>query len=198
MNMAPPRSTAEGLTIAQVAELTGVAATTLRVWELRTGWPCPGRHPINGYRVYAAYFVPEIIRVAALMRAGHLLKDIIVDGFPHWPDYEPTIAPPSWSCFDQLPMSKTTAGEAFRLPLVAWVRGRDVARIVLAVHEAVIVLRPGDRLIAAWLPAYFGAREWKRAGRPLERDVGAAIARVAGPVVLADVAARWDTAEAIG
>lgn len=195
--MAPPRATDDGLSIAQVAKLTGVPATTLRVWELRTGWPCPGRNAV-GYRVYAPCLVPEIIRVAALMHAGYQLKNLIIDGFPHWPDYEPTIAPPSWTCFDQLPVSRTTDGEAFRLPLVAWVRTRDVARIVLAVHEAVIVLRPSDRLIAAWLPSYFGAREWQRAGRPLERDVGAAISRVAGPVVLADVAARWDTAEAIG
>ncbi len=195
--MVAPRATDDGLSMSQVVALTGVRASTLRVWEKSTGWPCPGRSS-NGYRLYPPHLVEQIKRVAALHKAGHLISDIIVDGLPVLPASGPLIVAPSWSCLVQLPICRSSEGELFRLRMERAVRRRDVAAILLAVHAAVIALRPGDRLICAWLPAYFGAREWARSGRPLAKDVPAAIARVAGRTVLDDLAERWQTADAIG
>ena len=41
----------EGLSIGDVAERTGLAAGTIRMWEQRYGAPTPRRLP-SGYRVY--------------------------------------------------------------------------------------------------------------------------------------------------
>ena len=58
-----------GLQIRQVAELTGIAAATIRMWEQRYGFPDPAR-TASGYRMYTEEDVDALRRVSTLRDAG--------------------------------------------------------------------------------------------------------------------------------
>src|SRR3954464_352368 len=57
------------LAIREVAEQTGLAAGTIRMWEQRYGFPQPERPP-TGYRLYSTEDVETLRRVIALRKAG--------------------------------------------------------------------------------------------------------------------------------
>ena len=57
------------LSISDVAEETGIAAGTIRMWEQRYGFPVPDR-TASGYRRYSQEDVDALKRVAALRRRG--------------------------------------------------------------------------------------------------------------------------------
>jgi DICT domain-containing protein len=57
------------LSISEVAEQTGVAAGTIRMWEQRHGFPRPERTP-GGYRVYGPDDVSALRQVQALRHRG--------------------------------------------------------------------------------------------------------------------------------
>ena len=59
----------KGLAIREVAERTGLAPATIRVWEQRYGFPCPARTPA-GYRVYTPDDVDVLRRIVAYRRRG--------------------------------------------------------------------------------------------------------------------------------
>jgi MerR family transcriptional regulator, light-induced transcriptional regulator len=61
--------TVKGLAISDVAEQTGLAAGTIRVWEQRYGFPEPARTP-SGYRIYQAEDVEILRRVVAYRDLG--------------------------------------------------------------------------------------------------------------------------------
>lgn len=66
-----------GLTVSELAELSGVAADTLRYWE-RVGLLAPPRRQVNGYRSYEPE-VPERIRfIRGAQCAGLRLREIRV------------------------------------------------------------------------------------------------------------------------
>lgn len=58
-----------GMTIKEVAEKTGLAAGTIRMWEQRYGFPDPARTD-SGYRLYAPEDVESIRRVMAYRHRG--------------------------------------------------------------------------------------------------------------------------------
>ncbi|CAB4934945.1 unannotated protein [freshwater metagenome] len=57
------------LAIKDVAERTGIAAGTIRMWEQRYGFPCPERLP-SGYRRYTEGDVDTLRRIAAYRHRG--------------------------------------------------------------------------------------------------------------------------------
>ena len=57
------------LAIKDVAERTGIAAGTIRMWEQRYGFPAPGRTS-SGYRRYSDEDVEALRRVASYRRLG--------------------------------------------------------------------------------------------------------------------------------
>src|SRR4051795_8729333 len=57
------------LAIRDVAEQTGLAAGTIRMWEQRYGFPTPQRTP-SGYRMYSHEDVETLRRVLALRKGG--------------------------------------------------------------------------------------------------------------------------------
>jgi DICT domain-containing protein len=59
----------EDLSISQVAEQTGLAPGTIRIWEQRFGFPEP-RHAPSGHRVYTPEDVRKLRRVVAYRRHG--------------------------------------------------------------------------------------------------------------------------------
>ena len=58
-----------GLAIRDVAERTGLAAGTIRMWEQRYGAPVPSRAP-SGYRVYSLQDVEMLRRAVAFRERG--------------------------------------------------------------------------------------------------------------------------------
>jgi MerR family transcriptional regulator, light-induced transcriptional regulator len=60
---------ADELPISDVADATGIAAGTIRMWEQRYGFPAPRRAP-SGYRRYAPEDVETLRRVQAYRRRG--------------------------------------------------------------------------------------------------------------------------------
>ncbi len=65
-----------GLSIRRVAELTGVAESTLRIWEQRHGFPSPARLP-SGHRRYSETDVEAIRAVEADRRSGVPLRTAV-------------------------------------------------------------------------------------------------------------------------
>ena len=61
--------------IHEVAELTGLAAPRLRVWERRYEVVRPRRHP-NGYRAYTADQVALLRAFARLIASGERIGDL--------------------------------------------------------------------------------------------------------------------------
>ena len=59
----------KGLAIKEVAERTGIAAATIRMWEQRYGFPEPERTP-SGYRMYSEEDVDALRRVSTLRDTG--------------------------------------------------------------------------------------------------------------------------------
>jgi DNA-binding transcriptional MerR regulator len=64
-----PQTAAPNLKIKDVADRTGVAAATIRMWEQRYGFPNPQR-TASGYRLYTGRDVEAIRAVVALRRRG--------------------------------------------------------------------------------------------------------------------------------
>ncbi|MGZ4184922.1 MAG: DICT sensory domain-containing protein [Solirubrobacteraceae bacterium] len=58
-----------GLTTTQLAEVTGVPAATLRIWEARHGFPAPSRLP-GGHRRYSEHDVELVRAVVARRQEG--------------------------------------------------------------------------------------------------------------------------------
>ena len=59
----------KGLAIKEVAERTGIAAATIRIWEQRYGFPEPARTP-SGYRMYTEQDIDALRRVSTLRDSG--------------------------------------------------------------------------------------------------------------------------------
>jgi DICT domain-containing protein len=59
----------KGLAIKDIAEQTGLAAGTIRMWEQRYGFPEPERSP-SGYRIYTPRDVETLRRVVAYREGG--------------------------------------------------------------------------------------------------------------------------------
>ena len=59
----------KGLAIKEVAERTGIAAGTIRMWEQRYGFPEPARTP-SGYRMYTDEDVEALRRVSTFRENG--------------------------------------------------------------------------------------------------------------------------------
>lgn len=85
-----------GFSIQTTAKLSGVAASNLRIWELRYGWPEPTRLR-NRYRVYSPELVMDLRRMKKLLEQGYRIGDLIVEGAVAWPDEPkgPVAKPPS-------------------------------------------------------------------------------------------------------
>ena len=74
----------ETFDIETTSKACGLSAGVLRMWELRYGWPRPGRHP-NGYRYFTRYQIEELKRMSTLVKSGMLISRLIQDGMPKWP-----------------------------------------------------------------------------------------------------------------
>jgi len=68
-------------TVTEAAKAAGLSDSVLRMWELRYDWPKPKRQP-NGYRAYTHAQVEQLKDVAAAVKAGAYVGDLLRTGFP--------------------------------------------------------------------------------------------------------------------
>jgi methanogenic corrinoid protein MtbC1 len=74
--MASSPSKSAEYSIAAVSKLTGIGCHSLRVWERRYDFPVPNRSP-SGHRRYTSEQVQALDRVAAQLREGDSLNDVM-------------------------------------------------------------------------------------------------------------------------
>ena len=73
-----PTMTEKQFDIKETAKLTGISASTLRIWELRYGWPKPDRKA-NGYRLYKETLIQDLQWVVTMIAAGNGMREPIDD-----------------------------------------------------------------------------------------------------------------------
>jgi MerR family regulatory protein len=61
-----PRQLNGYLTVKEASAFLGISPATLRNWD-RAGKLTPGRHPVNGYRLYRKEDLERILRLAEAM-----------------------------------------------------------------------------------------------------------------------------------
>lgn len=85
----------QGIPIRQLAELTGVATTTLRAWERRYGLLKPARTP-KGHRLYSQHDVALVQRVVALLQQGRTIGDAARQLLSGEEELQPASTPDQW------------------------------------------------------------------------------------------------------
>lgn len=158
---APPVTTAVGsprragdndsLTIANIAQLTGISPSALRIWESRYHWPIPPRQA-NRYRRYTAAQLAALLAVRDLLDQGMTIGEIMAD--PVFSPLEnPTLSrallsPPRPQRprldFSQVPLPLTPAGRQIRERLETALQSDDRGAIARAEAEGQR-LRPDER-----------------------------------------------------
>jgi DNA-binding transcriptional MerR regulator len=131
------------LSIADVADQTGISQAALRMWEKRYGWPKPERNE-SGYRTYSPDLVADLTRLAALLDKGVAVGEIIRDGAPHWPS---TLAAkperPKYD-FSAIPAPRSSEGKRIRAKLEEGLLKGD-AGIAAWAKAQMPLLHPSDR-----------------------------------------------------
>lgn len=182
--------------IEEAAKLTGTSPATLRMWELRHGWPRALRRQ-NGYRCYSALQVAEIGRLVRLLATGKRIGELVQHGVPLWPaagSHAPTRAD-DLAAARTLPMPTRAGGRALREQVIAALADGDAGRLHELVQRCPLEAHPLDQPWAVWLPCLAGMAALQRHGRavPDARGIAAGIEeqsraallrmRVDGPMV---------------
>ncbi len=124
-------SSSGGYTVKQVAALTGVLETTLRVWERRYGIVTPTRTP-SGYRLYSD---ADVARLRSMAR-------LVIDGVPASVAARTLLDHPG-NTVSELPIGE-------HLDLVAAAASLETSRLDAVVREA-LASGPLPQVVDAWL-----------------------------------------------
>lgn len=140
-----------------VAEWTGIAEETLRVWEQRYKWPKPGRGD-NDYRLYSDHQVKALRAVAKLLESGMRIGDILANEqfgllTGHIPDLRPKGRRPVRLeiDFSGIPLPATALARQVRQSLEEALRDQKKAEIDRLSMEGAR-LHPNERSLAITLP----------------------------------------------
>lgn len=136
--------------IKEVAELTGLTTSVLRVWESRYKWPRAKRQP-NGYRIYHPIDIEEIRRVKLQLANGRHIGELIDDdGFlRHWNlAAQPVRSRPPTMAIQQIPGTYRLHPNGLGMwnALLTAAQTSDDATVLQIVHRAT-TLHPWDRFI---------------------------------------------------
>jgi DNA-binding transcriptional MerR regulator len=145
-------------TIEHASAACGIKVNTIRMWETRYGWPRPSRLA-NGFRVYTHGQVDDLRRVAALLRSGLAISDVIHEGMPRWPANAPG-SRPDFAPLLCLPIPERTQPRALHMQIRDALRERRAGALEWSLRYAGACLHPRERAAAAWLPALIGLRLW--------------------------------------
>lgn len=167
------------------AALSGLTPGVIRMWEARYGWPRPRRRA-NGYRSYSALEVELLGRVAAAVKAGTPVGQLIIDGSPVLPSGRPARPRPAFALMRAVPAPVTRDGAELRRELEALVAAGDAGGMRRIIAAALRV-PPADRMAAVYAPVVAALSEM-----PASPALGAVqddVSRALGPGVLEAVIA---------
>jgi hypothetical protein len=157
----------DSFNIKEAAQISGLTASVLRVWEFRYGWPSPKRAR-NGYRAFTKAQVEDLCRAARLVKNGMSVSQLIVDGFPRWPASElPQDRPRHLVVAKDLPAAPSPAAAALRDDVVTCLDRLQGGRVEQILQAAPITARPRDELHGVLLPVLVGLAELTAQNRQL-------------------------------
>ncbi|HYE06019.1 MAG TPA: MerR family transcriptional regulator [Planctomycetota bacterium] len=165
---APPTTKDETFDIEQASKACGLSAGVLRMWELRYGWPRPGRLP-NGYRYFTRYQIDDLKRMSALVKSGMLISRLIQDGMPKWPqdaNHDPNAHIVTLEAALALPKPRSATGQEIRTHLLDALRTHNQGRAWEMLLRCSWEVHPNEQVLVGWLPTVVALDEYRQKSRP--------------------------------
>lgn len=146
----------------EVAELTGVTPSCLRIWEQRYGWPRPKR-AANGYRYYNSLDVEQLKKMKSHIDKGLVVSQLIVDGLPTFPEEAPAVVRFQIKHSDFFSLDKPTDKDLFSFhnEVIDSLVNRDFSKVVKAIQMCKIQVRPKDRDVVCYNPIRLAMKLYK-------------------------------------
>ncbi|HYE04805.1 MAG TPA: MerR family transcriptional regulator [Planctomycetota bacterium] len=165
-----PQPQTETFDIETTSKACGLSAGVLRMWELRYGWPRPGRHA-NGYRYFTRYQIDELKRMSTLVKSGMLISRLIQDGMPKWPAEmcEP-VKIVTLDATKALPAPVDPQARELRDRLVDALHTKNYGRTFELLQRASWEAKMTDQATAAWLPLLVAMAEYRACDKSFPRE----------------------------
>ena len=158
--------------IDQASKACGLSAGVLRMWELRYGWPRPGRHT-NGYRYFTSYQIQDLTRMAQLVKSGMLIGKLIQDGMPKWPS-DGSSAPRIQHCLLEttraLPKPASAVGNDIRDRLIESLKTQNDGKAWELLLRCAWEVHPSEQALTAWVPTLVALEEFRRSEREMPKQ----------------------------
>ncbi len=164
---APPTAKDETFDIEQASKACGLSAGVLRMWELRYGWPRPGRLP-NGYRYFTRYQIEDLKRMSGLVKTGMLISRLIQDGMPKWPhdaNHDPNAHIVTLDAAHALPKPRSPIGQEIRGYLLDALKTHNQGRVWEMLLRCSWEAHPNEQVMVGWLPTVVALEEYRRKNR---------------------------------
>lgn len=168
MSPAVADSTRKSYNINEASKACGLSPSVLRIWELRYGWPNPKRLA-NGYRAYSQHLINDLSRMAALVKGGKPIRQLIVDGLPAWP--EDPQRPPQPRTIDatkRLQPPQDRLGRDLQAEVIEAVERRRGGAVRELIDRISWLVRPADEARTGLIPMVVGIAELAT----FQRDLG--------------------------
>jgi len=141
--------TKQEYSISDVADLSGIPQEKLRAWEQRLHWPRPRRDD-NGYRVYSAGDLREVVAIGKKLKEGHPISDLI-DASTGLPYANDTRTVSFGRLLSRTPKPASVVGIRIREQVVECLETAQIGRIAEFI-DASVQIRPEERAAAVYLP----------------------------------------------
>src|SRR3954470_21842497 len=160
----------ETFDIETTSKACGLSAGVLRMWELRYGWPRPGRHP-NGYRYFTRYQIEELKRMSALVKSGMLIRRLIQDGTPKWPaEFCEPVKIVTLERTKALPEPADPQAKALRERLIEALHTKNYGRTFELLQRASWEAKLADQAATAWVPLLVALAEFRACDKAFPRE----------------------------
>lgn len=162
----------ETFDIEQASKSCGLSAGVLRMWELRYGWPRPGRHP-NGYRYFTRYQIQDLTRMAQLVKSGMLIGKLIQDGMPKWPSdgsNKPKIQHCLLETTRALPKPASAVGNDIRDRLIESLKTHNHGKAWELLLRCTWEVHPSEQALTAWVPTLVALEEFRQSDREMPKQ----------------------------
>lgn len=167
-----PAQETESFDIEQTSKACGLSAGVLRMWELRYGWPRPGRLP-NGYRYFTRYQIEDLKRMSALVKSGMLISRLVQDGMPKWPNdgsAPKNAGPVTLEVTMGLPKPRNALAVSIREALIEAMKTRNHGRTWEMMQRCGWEVHPAEQILCAWLPCLVAFEEFRLKDKPFDQQ----------------------------